>query len=71
MAEPSKKSTEIELFLDDLLNLPHGGRVKKIEGNICVICGGSADSFTDELSKKEYSISGLCQKCQDRVFEEK
>jgi len=25
--------------------------------------------FTDELSKREYSISGLCQECQDAVFD--
>lgn len=26
------------------------------------------DAFRDELSRKEYSISGLCQKCQDKFF---
>lgn len=36
---------------------------------LCVDCGGQALKFDDELSKKEYSISGLCQKCQDEVFE--
>ena len=24
--------------------------------------------FVDELSRKEYQISGLCQSCQDSVF---
>ena len=24
--------------------------------------------FRDDLSRKEYSISGLCQDCQDKVF---
>jgi len=28
----------------------------------------STDDFKDELSVKEYSISGLCAKCQDRIF---
>lgn len=27
-----------------------------------------AHLFRDELSAREYSISGLCQTCQDRVF---
>lgn len=36
--------------------------------NICPSCRGSASKFRDELSKKEYSISGLCQSCQDKVF---
>lgn len=26
------------------------------------------DGFKDELSKKEYEISGLCQVCQDETF---
>lgn len=26
--------------------------------------------FRDDLSRKEYSISGLCQDCQDEVFGE-
>ena len=34
----------------------------------CVFCKGSADTFRDELSRKEYGISRLCQKCQDEVF---
>lgn len=31
-------------------------------------CGGPADSFKDDTSVKEYSISGFCQKCQDKFF---
>ena len=27
-----------------------------------------SDPFRDDLSRKEYSISGLCQNCQDEVF---
>jgi uncharacterized CHY-type Zn-finger protein len=27
------------------------------------------EDFRDELSIKEYRISGLCQKCQDDIFE--
>ena len=26
--------------------------------------------FVDELSAKEYKISGLCQSCQDKIFVE-
>lgn len=39
-------------------------------GQSCVACGGRADKFRDELSRREYKISGLCQKCQDDVFVE-
>lgn len=34
----------------------------------CAFCGGAATSFSDELSRTEYRISGLCQSCQDKVF---
>ena len=39
-----------------------------IAGNGCVKCGKTATDFRDELSRKEYSISGLCQPCQDSIF---
>ena len=37
----------------------------------CIHCGGNAtlDTFTDEKSIKEYQISGLCQNCQNEVFD--
>lgn len=31
-------------------------------------CGKPAESFRDGASRKEYAISGLCQKCQDKLF---
>ena len=31
-------------------------------------CGGDANEFNDEPSEREYAMSGLCQKCQDKVF---
>jgi len=36
---------------------------------VCVSCGGDASEFKDELSRKEYYMSGLCQVCQDSIFE--
>jgi len=41
-------------------------------GETCASCAGCKTpdlNFRDELSRKEYSISRLCQKCQDEVFE--
>jgi len=34
----------------------------------CVSCGGDASEFKDDISAKEYTISGLCQECQDEAF---
>ena len=37
---------------------------------VCPFCGHEVDTtqFRDELSVKEFHISGLCQNCQDEVF---
>ena len=34
----------------------------------CVSCGEDKGEFKDELSEREYAISALCQKCQDKTF---
>jgi hypothetical protein len=34
----------------------------------CVKCGEFNIEFRDELSRREYAISGLCQCCQDGIF---
>lgn len=39
-----------------------------IKANRCPFCGGTLGPFRDELSQREASISGLCQKCQDETF---
>ena len=65
MAIPSEKSPAIENFLNGIL---HGDRSATIRADKCVICGGDANVFRDLLSRKEYRISGLCQKCQDATF---
>jgi hypothetical protein len=34
----------------------------------CPTCGNNIGAFRDALSQKEFSISGMCQQCQDSVF---
>lgn len=46
-----------------------GGQVALVERGFCIRCNKLAGSFRDELSWKEYGISGLCQRCQDIVFD--
>ena len=69
MAEPTRKAPAIEGLLEQM-----AGRTTAIEGDRCVRppigCGGPATDFRDRLSRQEYRISGLCQQCQDTVFEE-
>ena len=67
MTEPSAKSNGTEDFLESV-----SGRTTAIKADRCVPapigCGNPVAEFRDKLSYKEYTISGLCQKCQDGVF---
>lgn len=47
-----------------------GDSVDAVECGFCPICKKpiSTNEFTSELSKKEYKISGMCQKCQNEIF---
>lgn len=67
MAEPTKKSPEMEAIID-ATNPSGRKRVDSIKQDICSWCGKPATEFRDELSRKEYTISGFCQECQDEVF---
>ena len=40
----------------------------KIASHTCPFCDGPALSFRDEISRKEQTLSGLCQSCQDKTF---
>ena len=44
--------------------------LENIRNKMCPFCKIEIDmtKFKDQLSLKEYVISGLCQKCQDNVF---
>ena len=61
--KPSPKHPQIEAFLDLAFN-----RTNMIRSDRCVSCHGHASYFRDDLSAREYVISGLCQRCQDEVF---
>ena len=43
-----------------------------ISEGICVICEAKdieISSFTDDVSVREYQISGMCQVCQDTIWD--
>ena len=44
--------------------------LENIKQGLCPFCNEKIDpeEFRDELSKKEYSMSKICQKCQDKMF---
>jgi len=45
-------------------------QVDLVESGHCPVCGKSIDdkAFTNELSRREFAISGLCQVCQNDIF---
>ena len=63
MATPAPKSPQMEQFLENLM-----GRTTAIQGDICAVCRKPAENFRDELSRKEYTLSGMCDSCQSEVF---
>jgi len=46
------------------------GAIERMSKGKCPICGEKIkpDEFKDELSLKEFRISGMCQACQDKTF---
>ena len=46
--------------------MPH--LADRVINGCCTFCNITLDAFRDELSAKEYSISGMCQTCQDKTF---
>ena len=66
---PSSKHPKITTFLDSTTRKLFGSpRTAAISQDTCVFCGKPATDFNDELSAKEFTISGLCQSCQDTIF---
>jgi len=47
-----------------------GNYVKQVEAGNCPTCEKPIDktAFKDDLSLKEFRISGMCQACQDEIF---
>ena len=61
----TQKSPALEKLFPAITGVSRVGAVA--EGS-CVMCYESANWFRDDLSEKEYTISGMCQPCQDSVF---
>ena len=57
---------------EEIMRKPGFGKeVNRVKEGKCPSCGKKIDAtieFCDEVSIREYGISGLCQKCQDEVF---
>lgn len=65
--KPTDKAPAINRLLDSILPGDRT-RVGSIKANTCATCGDKADDFKDQVSEREFAISGMCQGCQDKVF---
>ena len=68
-----ERSKPLKEFLDKFTEKSFGKSLTNAEKEkICVFCHKpiKMEDFRDELSVKEYKISGLCMKCQDDTFGE-
>lgn len=67
LPNPSEKAPELDKFITSVLGID---RKASIKSKTCATCHTSVeqDSFKNELSLKEFHISGMCQPCQDSVF---
>lgn len=65
MAEPTVKHPDIDELITEILGID---RIKSIQSDLCVQCEKEAKEFRNDISRKEYRISGMCQNCQDEFF---
>ena len=64
--KPTKKSPKIESLLTSITGISRQDAAKQA---ICTWCKKPITGFKDELSMREYRISGFCQTCQDACFD--
>jgi Fe2+ or Zn2+ uptake regulation protein len=45
-------------------------QIVRIEAGCCPFCAEpiNPDEFRDAVSRHEFELSGVCQKCQDKTF---
>ena len=69
--QPAWKAPQIDALLSEII-FNGKDRVTCIKEGTCITCdeaqGLIATSFRDDVSRKEYAISAMCQSCQDDVF---
>jgi len=62
------KSKAMEEFLNNMTKSVHG---RERDGSCCVTCGSTKvkpEDFRKGIHRREFSISFMCQVCQDKIF---
>ncbi len=63
--KPTTKTIALDTYFAATFGIDRNAAVMQ---GVCSCCGGDATTFDDNLSAKEYTISGLCQDCQNIAF---
>ena len=56
---------------EEIINAIFGSEiVKRLNNHLCPMCGQEINEldFRDDLSKREYNISGMCKQCQEKFW---
>jgi hypothetical protein len=56
--------------LEVLKRMGYTKQSERIQQDLCPSCGKfiNPSDFKDDLSRREFRLSGMCQKCQDETF---
>ena len=54
---------------DIMIQAGFSKEVARVDAGLCPTCDEEVGPFKDDLSRKEYGISGMCQPCQDMMFD--
>ena len=62
----TKRDEDLQESIDELAEAMWGKtQTSCIKDGVCMICHSPANEFKDEISAREFEISGFCQICQD------
>lgn len=64
-----ERSPVLQHIVDNLACELFGQSLSESQDNqVCVRCHNPVGELNDDISMREYEISGLCQTCQDQIF---
>jgi len=69
--KPTKRDITLQKVADTFAERLFGVSLSQAHAEmICIECRRHIGKFLNEIDQREYEISGLCTKCQDKLFKE-
>lgn len=64
-----KRTKNLQDLADSLSKMLHGEKLSEVQKKkICIQCKKKVGEFSDDETRMEYEISGLCPSCQREFF---